>query len=314
MTADSIPPTAAPRARRAAAAAALLALIAATALPAAAKKPPPVVVAAAPIDPVAVFAALDTAIAAGRLDTAREIIGRSATQLDPAGLKLRVAELALAGDGLDEAATLFGESRADPAVAARANQGLGIVRLRQGRLAEAVTALDAALAADPKLVRAAVARGAAADRQRDWPQADTAYALALAADPRSAAALNNLGYSLLLRGRNAEAEANFAAALAIEPGLAAARTNLTFARALQGRYPDAFANSTPAQLAADLNTVGFAAMLRGDTAIAEAYFERAMKKNPRFDRTAWANLQYLQGNRSPMDALNEPAPAKLPRR
>ena len=176
-------------------------------------------------------------------------------------------------------------------------------------------ALEAALAQDPKLVRAATARGVAADRQRDWARADTAYAQALASDPRSAAARNNHGYSLLLRGRLADAEAEFAAALAIDPKLATAQTNLRLARAMQGRYREAFTNSSRESLAADLNTVGFAAMARGDFAMAETYFQRAMERNPHFDHVAWANLQYLQNRaHSPMDALDDSDPVPTKRR
>ena len=48
------------------------------------------------------------------------------------------------------------------------------------------------------------------------------------------------------------------------------------------------------QNANDLNTVGFAAMSRGDYGLAETFFTRAMQLNPQFDRTAWDNLVYLK--------------------
>jgi tetratricopeptide (TPR) repeat protein len=58
-------------------------------------------------------------------------------------------------------------------------------------------------------------------------------------------------------------------------------------------HQDAFRQSDKKTLAADLNTVGYAAMARGDLSVAEAYFNRALSLNPQFDRAAWANLQYL---------------------
>jgi Flp pilus assembly protein TadD len=254
------------------------------------------------------FAALpviDQAIADGRLEAARDIIARTAAVHDSPELRLRAAELALANSALVEAATSFSDliafPKANAALVAAAHQGLGLVRLREGNLAAAQSELDAAVAADPSLVRAWMARGVVADRQRDFDRADIAYARAIALAPNSALALTNRGYSLLLRGRYADAEKDLARAVAIDPGVAAARTNLRLARAMQGRYREAFADSTKAGLAADLNTVGFAAMTRGDYPTAETYFNRAISLNTRFDKIAWANLRYLKSITAPME-------------
>ena len=160
--------------------------------------------------------------------------------------------------------------------------------------AAAVAAFDNATARDPRLLRAWVARGVAADRQRDWAGADRAYDQALAIDARSVAALTNRGYSRLLRGRFADSAVDSQAALAIDPKLATAINNLRLARAMLGDYKNAFAGSTKATLVNDLNTVGFAAMSRGDYGVAESYFTRAMRISPQFDKTAWDNLVYLK--------------------
>lgn len=248
----------------------------------------------------ALLAAIDAALAGGRLDTARALMARAlmaradATSDHP-DLRLRAAEVWLADNSLAAAATAFADLATDPVLAPVALQGLGLARLRQNNLPAAILALDAGLARDPTLARAWTARGVAADRARDFTTADAAYARALALTPRDAAVVANRGYSLMLRGRHTEAEADLVAALALEPGLAIAATNLRLARALQGRYAEAFAGATPGGLAADLNTVGFAAMARGDIRIAETYFTRAVALNPRFDRVATANLAYLQG-------------------
>lgn len=246
------------------------------------------------------LAIIDTAIAEGRFEAASDVLQRSLPLRPGPELQLRVAELALARGALAEAATGFAELVADPAVAAQAQQGLGITRLRQGDVVAARTAIDAALAADAGLVRAWNARAVLADRQRDFAAADAAYAAALALDPRAAMLRANQGYSLMLRGRHADAEIALLAALALDPGLAAATTNLRLARAMQGRYREAFAGSTRAGLAADLNTVGFAAMARGDHAVAEGYFNRALSLNPRFDPVAFANLAYLKSLTDPL--------------
>ncbi|KPF77461.1 hypothetical protein IP88_06240 [alpha proteobacterium AAP81b] len=308
-------------------AAVLLGALLAPAAPATAKKKPPAAI-VLPAPPVVSLAAalplIDAAIAENRLDDARSLLARTTASNDTPGsaaeLRLRSAEIALAEAGLAAAATGFTELTADPQVGARASQGLGIVRLRQNRLPDAIAALDAALAADPGLLRATLARGVAADRTGDWPRADAAWARALELAPQSAIARNNRGWSLLLRARHGDAEADFAAAVTLDPKLGAARTNLIFTRALQGKYREAFALSDKTTLAGDLNTVGFGAMARGDKEVAQTYFERAMQKNPRFDRTAWANLQYLfAATRSAGDALaasadDDPTRPALPRR
>ncbi|GGE11181.1 hypothetical protein GCM10011529_16930 [Polymorphobacter glacialis] len=249
--------------------------------------------------PPAILALVDNAIREGRFDAAGTLIARSRIDGDSPQLQLRTAELFLATGDLAAAAIAFGDLLSLPGVAAAAGQGLGLVRLRQFDLPAAITALDAALALDPDLARAWTARGVAADRGRDWPAADAAYARAVALDPGSATILTNRGYSLMLRERFADAEVDLARAVALDPALKTAATNLRFARAMQGRYRDAFLGSTRGGLAADLNTVGFAAMARQDYATAETYFNRALALNSRFDRTAWANLEYLKSQTAP---------------
>jgi Flp pilus assembly protein TadD len=248
--------------------------------------------------PLTMFSVIDTAIAEGRLETARDIIARVAPQQDSPELRLRAAELALANNALPQAVEAF--TALVPTIGARASQGLGLAKFRAGDLAAARQALEAAVAADPALVRSWIALGVIADRQRDFARADTAYARALAVAPQSAPALSNRGYSLMLRGRHAEAEADLVRALAIEPQLKVAQTNLRLVRAIQGKYREAFAGSTKATLANDLNTVGFGAMVRGDTKTAESYFNRALALNPRFDPVAWANLRYLKAITEPL--------------
>lgn len=275
-------------------AALLVALALALAGPALAAKRKPVLPVAplvvAPPTPAA-LALLDAAIADGRLEDARQMMAPMWASGAPQ-VTLRGAELALAAGSLPEAADGF-LGLVDGPLAAAARQGLGITRLKQGRAAEAKAELEQAVALDPGQPRAWNALAVLADRSRDWAAADAAYAKAIAAAPGDASLLANRGWSMLMRGHPVAAERDLAAALQMAPGLQSARTNLALARAMQGRYEDAFRLSDKKTLAADLNTVGYAAMARGDLAIAEAYFNRALSLNPQFDRVAWDNLQYL---------------------
>lgn len=241
---------------------------------------------------------LDAAIAEGRIGDAEEIIRRAPIEaLDPE-FRLRQAEVALAAGRMAEAITGFGLLTEERVAAARAQQGLGIARLRRGQPLEAAAALDVALKLDSGLLRAQRARGAAADRLRDWPRAETAYARALALAPGDAATLSNRGWSRLLCGQYAQAEADLRAVQTADPNSKVVAGNRRLARAMQGRYEEAFTGSTRESLAADLNSVGFAAMARGDLEIAEAYFKRAMTLSPRFDKMADANLKWVEAVRA----------------
>lgn len=292
----------------------LVTLVAPTALVAREKrKPAPQPVGMAqpvPAPSADALAIVDAAIADNRLADARSLIAPMWASGVPDVL-LRSAELALAGESLPEAAEAFTGLLEGP-LAARARQGLGITRLRQGRDGEARAMLEQATAQDAGLARAWNALGVLADKARDWPAADAAYAKAVAAAPLDGAILANLGWSQLLRGHHVAAERDLVAALKLQPGMKTARTNLALARAMQGRYQDAFVLSDKTTLPGDLNTVGYAAMTRGDLAVAEAYFNRALSLNPQFDRVAWANLQYLAELKA--QKLREPTSGPAPPR
>lgn len=249
---------------------------------------------AAPDGQALTFEFIDKAIAEGRHKSAAELIVRARARYAGPELRLREAELMLASGAVADAAQAFQQLEADPAVGARALVGRGIAAIRAGEDAAADALLEAGLARDPLLARGWSARGVLADRRRDWTAADSFYTHALAADPRSAQVLNNRGWSRLLQGRHAEAEADLEQAVKLDPALKAAVTNLTLAKAMQGRYAEAFTSASREELARDLNTVGVAAMLRGDTRVAQSYFTRAIEMNGRFDRTAAANLAYLK--------------------
>lgn len=267
----------------------LLATPATAQVPAAALVPPP-------LSPQA-LEFIDAAIAEGRLKSAQDQLLRARIRADGPELDLREAELLLATGALPQAIAAFDRLAADPALAARAETGRGIAQLRAGDLAAAEASLAAALARDANNVRAWSARGVIADKKRDWGAADAHYAQALAREPNAVQVLNNRGYSRLLQGRHAEAEADFARAVELAPSLDIARSNLRFARGLQGRYGEAFANSSREALPKDLNMVGFAAMVRGDLALAESYFARALEIDRSYNQAAAANLAWLKAQK-----------------
>ena len=237
---------------------------------------------------------IDKALAEGRLKSAADLITRARYRYDGPELRLREAELLLASGLRTEADMAFRVLEAEPDLAARAKTGRAIGLMRTGETTLAYELLTTATGVDPKLARAWSALAVMADWKQDWKLAEANYGKALAAAPSDATIYNNRGYSRLLQRRSAEAETDFVRALELQPGLASAETNLRLARGLQGHYSEAFAGSTREKLGRDLNTVGYAALLRGDYQLAESYFSRALELDPQYQGTAAANLAYLK--------------------
>ena len=240
------------------------------------------------------FEFIDKALADGRLKAAADLITRARNRYEGPELRLRESELLLASGLRTEAEMGFRVLEAEPALAARAKTGRAIGLMRAGETTLAQELLTTATAIDPSLARAWSALAVLADWKQDWKLAEGHYAKAIAAAPADAIIYNNRGYSRLLQRRAAEAEADFVKALDLKPGLASAETNLRLSRGLQGHYTEAFAGSKREQLGRDLNTVGYAALLRGDHKLAESYFSRALELDPQYQGTAAANLAYLK--------------------
>lgn len=281
----------------------LLALFANPAL--AAGKAPVAVPATLPDGSTLTLEFIDKALADGRLKAAADLITRARARYDGPELRLRESELLLASGLRTEAEMGFRTLEAEPALAARAKTGRAIGLLRAGETTLAQELLTTATTIDPSLARAWSALAVLADWRQDWKAAEAFYAKAVAAAPQDASIYNNRGYSRLLQRKAAEAETDFVKALELQPGLASAETNLRLARGLQGHYTEAFAGSTRDKLGRDLNTVGYAALLRGDLKLAESYFSRALELDPQYQGTAAANLAYLK-------QLSEQADARTP--
>jgi Flp pilus assembly protein TadD len=151
-----------------------------------------------------------------------------------------------------------------------------------------------AVALDGSLWRAYNGIGVIYDTRSRFGDAAEAYATALTVKPEAAPVLNNFGVSLMQQERFAEAEPRFVRALAIDPEMTRAETNLRMARAMQGKYLEAFAGVSRENMPDALNDVGYAAMLRGDYDLAEAYLSRALEESPVYHKTAAENLESLR--------------------
>lgn len=269
-----------------------LALLLALADPAAAEPAP----AAAP-NPAVSLSEAGRAIAAGRLDQAKEMLGAAVA----AGAKGEpvdrlLADLALArgeyGPALALYRALLGIHPDDPLLLERG----GIAALRLERTAEATALLDRATRAPGAGWRAWNARGAAADEQGRWDEADAAYARAAELEPGRAEIANNQGWSLMLRGRWAEALAGFERAASIDPKLPRLANNLELARAsVAADLPPRMPGEGDEAYASRLNDAGVVAAASGQRQRAEAAFAQAIELRSRWYARAAENLAALDG-------------------
>lgn len=235
------------------------------------------------------------AIAAGRLDQAKDMLAvavAAGARGEPVDRLL--ADLAFAR-GEDEKALNFYKAL----LGFHPDDGLllergGIAALRLGRTAEATALLDRATRAPGASWRAWNARGAAADRQGRWDEADAAYAHAAALDPKRAEILNNQGWSLMLRGNWADALSAFERAAAIDPSLPRLANNLELARAaVAAELPGRMQGESDEAYAVRLNDAGVVAAASGQQKRAEAAFAQAIELKSRWFTRAADNLAAL---------------------
>jgi Flp pilus assembly protein TadD len=203
-------------------------------------------------------------------------------------------QLSLTRGRYQDALTNFTVVKADPRMKARALEGEGIALIKLGRSGEAMAALQAAVAEDPRAWRAWNALGSEFDRRHDWTRAEEAYGHAISGSDGSAIAYNNRGYSRLSQNRPDIAIPDFVAALEKKPDMAPARNNLRLAMSMQGEYDRAVKGVGAADQAAVLNNAGFAAMLRGDYEKAKELLTEAMDAKKGYYALAAANLAATQ--------------------
>lgn len=239
------------------------------------------------------------AIAAGRLDQAREMLAAAVAagaKGDPVDRLL--ADLAYARGEYVQALALYQALLAtNPGDALLLERG-GVAALRLGRIALATGLLDRATRGPQAGWRAWNARGVAADRQGRWDEADAAYDRAASLGPDRAEIANNRGWSLMLRGRWAEALAAFDRAAALDPQLPRLANNRELARAaLSAELPRRMAGENDEQFAARLNDAGVVATASGDIRRAEAAFAQAIGLRSRWFGLAADNLAALAAPR-----------------
>jgi Flp pilus assembly protein TadD len=235
------------------------------------------------------------AIASGRLDQARSILGVAIS----AGVRGEPVDRLLADLSFASGEYVSALSYYRNLLAAHPDELLlleraGIAALRLGRTGEATALLDRATQQPGAGWRAWNARGVAADRQGRWDEADAAYARAAELAPARAEVTNNLGWSLMLRGRWAEALAAFEQAAAINPALPRLANNLELARAAtEANLPVRRQGESEEAFAARLNDAGVVAAANGDTKRAEAAFAQAIEVRSRWYARAADNLAAL---------------------
>lgn len=237
------------------------------------------------------------AIAAGRLDQAKTILGVAiAAGVKGEPVDRLLADLALARGENEQALNIYRSL-----IAAHPNEALllergGIASLRLGRLAEATNLLDRATRAAGAGWRAWNARGVLADREGRWDEADAAYANAAQLDATRAEVANNQGWSMMLRGQWSEALAAFERAAALDSRLPRLANNLELARAALGSdLPSRRLDESDEDYAARLNDVGVVAAAAGQGKRAEAAFSQAIELRSRWYARAADNLAALSG-------------------
>jgi protein O-GlcNAc transferase len=118
---------------------------------------------------------------------------------------------------------------------------LGVLRAQQGRTAEALDLIGAALRINPRDASALMNHGNILNLAGRFDEALASYDRALAVQPGDAQILNNRGSALSNLGRNAEALASFQAAAAARPGFGDALYNQGNALCVLERHGEAAA-------------------------------------------------------------------------
>jgi Flp pilus assembly protein TadD len=235
------------------------------------------------------------AIAAGRLDQAKSILGvaiAAGARGEPVDRLL--ADLSFARGENEQALMLYKALLAQHPDELLLLERAGIAALRLSRVAESTALLDRATRQPDAGWRSWNARGVAADRQARWDEAEAAYARAIELEPAQAEIANNLGWSMMLRGRWTEALANLERAAALNPQLPRLANNLELARAaIAADLPHRLADEDDDDYAARLNDAGVVAAASGQTKKAEAAFAQAIEIRSRWYARAAENLAAL---------------------
>jgi Flp pilus assembly protein TadD len=251
--------------------------------------------------PASAFSLADAehAIAAGRLDQARMMIGRAlAAGVTQNQAARPLADLAFAEGNNAEALARYQWLLAAAPGDAKLCEPAGIAALKLGDAARAAPLIRCATKPANASWKAWNARGVLADMQSDWVEADRAYERAAQLAPNEAEVANNQGWSQLLRGNWQAAAVTLERAAALDPRSARASNNLELARAaLADRLPQRRPGESGRAWAERLNDAGVAAQLRGDKERAVAAFSQALEASDTWYARAANNLRDAGGSR-----------------
>lgn len=162
-------------------------------------------------------------------------------------------------------------------------QGLGLSRLRQGKMNQAVTALRRAVELNPEQWSALNALGVALNRQGQPAEALRYFDRALTLAPARADIHNNRAMALMMSGRKAAAEKDLRKALSLKPGYKLAQSNLALLYAGQERWNQALKLfSASVGRPAAHNNLGSLMARRGDWAGAAEQFRKAIEASPTY--------------------------------
>jgi Flp pilus assembly protein TadD len=248
---------------------------------------------ATPASPPLPLADIEHALAVGRLEQARLMIGRAvAGGASGPQVERLLADLAFAaGKNEDALPRYLALSAADPKNSLLAERA-AISALRLDNLGVADLLSVRATSATAASWRAWNARGVVADLKQDWASADEAYGKAAALAPDEPELINNRGWSNLLRGNWQAALKLFEQAAAGDPGSIRIANNLELARAaLASELPTRRPHEEDRAWAARLNDAGIAARLLGDRPRAIAAFTQALEASGSWYDRAANNLQ-----------------------
>ncbi len=161
----------------------------------------------------------------------------------------------------------------------------GAVALQQGRHAEAIGLIAAAVTVDPRQPDFHVNLGSAFQGLGRFAAAEHEFAAAIGLDPRLPEAHFNRALALQRLGRPEEAEASARQAVALRPRYAQALTALASLLAVRRRYDEAAAVAQAALAADPRHVPAYTAMAdvcrrMGDVPAARAWCERALAVNP----------------------------------
>ncbi|GJL94629.1 MAG: hypothetical protein DHS20C05_10340 [Hyphococcus sp.] len=182
------------------------------------------------------------------------------------------------------------------AYAARAMTGIGLVKLMSYDGNGAYEMLNSAVMADDKEWKAWLGLAQLRDSGKDWGGADEAYKKALGHTDKRALVLNNHGVSYFARGEEKLAIDYFNMALAIKPGFERALRNLDLAKAATETEirEKEYSHLDEKYRAKRYNNKGYIAMMRGNYAMADLLFDKAIEEHPSFYAKAHKNKQALQ--------------------